>query len=188
MDQELTYYNLALVPESDSFSRVLVELARVNLTEQASGYMLGEQAIPHVTICQFQAQDKQVDALWNSLSAEDSSALQAFMPLVFSHIYIKPGKNQHLDKYWVGLAVQWHTAIFTLQNWATCQLAAANIESLTLSHNYFPHLTLARCKPDVPITLHTLPAPDFFAAQQTFVPTIGLSDAMGIYRQTLHSL
>lgn len=178
------HYNLALLPESSLFSRNCIELAQNNLFGQASEYILGP-ALPHITLCQFQApaQPEELAELWSALKPH----LPASMTISFSHIYLKPGQNDHLGKYWVGLAVKAAPNIFSLQETCFELLAENGIKSRTSADDYFPHLTLARCRADG-IGFQTLPGGDFFHSEHRFLPSLGLSDPNGVYIKPIFTI
>ena len=47
------FLNVALVPADKKFMRSCIQLAQANLKDQSSQYLLGESALPHVTLCEF---------------------------------------------------------------------------------------------------------------------------------------
>src|SRR2546423_1683524 len=98
------HFNIALLPKDDNFALACVDFAQANFSEQASEYLLGTEALPHVTLCQFEIETEleQLRTLWLAMES-----LQT-MPILlkFSHIYILPGVEIHENRYWVGLAVE----------------------------------------------------------------------------------
>lgn len=180
-------FNLALVPACSEFQLSLVELARRNL-KQADGYLLGPQAIPHVTICQFRAEEKRLLTIKAELEIDRTGENIFVQPqlLSFSHFYIKPGNLQHSGKYWVGLAIREREHLTELHLSTAAALQRLTLEVLTVG-DYFPHLTLGRMPPGA-ISLESLPPPesDFFRTAQNFHCKLGLSNENGVLLRVLN--
>ena len=48
-------YNIALLPIDPEQQKLFVEIAQAHFKDIAEGYILGTDALAHVTLCQFQA-------------------------------------------------------------------------------------------------------------------------------------
>ena len=133
-----------------------MELAQANFKDQASEYLLGDYALPHITLCQFQASEDQMESIWSVVeklelegALESKLALDSNLKAItlrFHHFYIKPGFQFHQEKYWLGLAITATPELLAMQKALHTLLAQMKIESTTLPQSYFPHLTLARCQ------------------------------------------
>ena len=178
-------------------------IARIK--DQASEYLLGENAHPHVTLCQFQANEEQLESIWSAVEKLDFKAaiegtqeldfgldsnLKA-LKLCFHHFYIKPGFHFHKDKYWLGLAMSASPELLALQKALHTLLAQMDIESPTLPQSYFPHLTLARCHTadyTNPPQIRVLPALDMWQQDFVFQVSLGRSNEYGVYLERLKIL
>ncbi|KTD23945.1 2'-5' RNA ligase family protein [Legionella maceachernii] len=56
-------YNIALLPLHSSDE--IIEFAK-KFSTLSENYMLGEKSLPHVTLCQFYAEEKQVNEVWEN--------------------------------------------------------------------------------------------------------------------------
>jgi 2'-5' RNA ligase len=181
-----SHFNLALYPQEAKLASACVELAQTNFKEQASEYLLGENAHPHVTLCQFQTSEDQMESIWSEVEKLGREA--ELLALRFHHFYIKPGFHFHQDKYWLGLAVSATPELLAMQKALHTLLAQMNIESPTQPQSYFPHLTLARCHTldyANPPQLKELPALDIWQQDFVFQVTLGRSNEYGVYLERL---
>ncbi|MBP6747060.1 hypothetical protein KA344_17650 [bacterium] len=206
---ETSHFNLALYPQDAKLANACIALAQANFNEQASEYLLGENARPHVTLCQFQANEQQLESIWSAVEKLElekeleldgkqerksklalDSNLKA-LSLRFHHFYIKPGFQFHQDKYWLGLAISATPELLSLQKALHTLLAQMNIESPTLPQSYFPHLTLARCHSvdyANPPLLTVLPALEIWQQDFVFQVSLGRSNEYGVYLERLRPL
>lgn len=60
-------YNIALIPSSESDS--VVKCAYF-LSDIADSYLLGKHSLPHVTLCQFQANESDIESIWEKARNE----------------------------------------------------------------------------------------------------------------------
>ncbi|MDP3508716.1 MAG: hypothetical protein Q8T09_12065 [Candidatus Melainabacteria bacterium] len=182
----ISHFNLALYPQDAKLARSCVELAQANFKEQASAYLLGENAHPHVTLCQFQASEDQMESIWSEV--EKLGLKAELLALRFHHFYIKPGFHFHKDKYWLGLAMSATAELLAMQKALHALLAQMNIESPTLPQSYFPHLTLARCHAadyTNPPLIKELPELDIWQQDFVFQVSLGRSNEYGVYLERL---
>lgn len=177
------HFNLALVPESDEFAELCLRLARANCTERADNYLLGDNALPHVTVCQFEAYETDLGSIWARVHNLHSSPIE----LGFRHIYVQYGKAELRGLCWVGLAVRPEPSILELQSNVFDRLLDLGVESRNTPANYFPHLTFARCNLNQPITISEPPPEDVWLSRYSFRLTIGHSDEHGRYHFAMRS-
>jgi 2'-5' RNA ligase len=196
-----SHFNLALYPQDAHLASACVALAQANFKEQASEYLLGENAHPHVTLCQFQANEEQLESIWSAVEKLGLGGVRELdlglnsnrkaLKLRFHHFYIKPGFHFHKDKYWLGLAMSATAELMALQKALHTLLTQLNIESPTLPHAYFPHLTLARCHAADyahPPQIRELPALDIWQQDFVFQVSLGRSNEYGAYLKRLKIL
>lgn len=184
-----SHFNLALYPQDAHIASACVALAQTNFKDQASEYLLGKSAHPHVTLCQFQANEEQLESIWSEV--EKLGLEPESLALRFHHFYIKPGFHFHKDKYWLGLAMSATPELMAMQKALHTLLTQMNIESPTLPHSYFPHLTLARCHTadyGNPPQLKVFPALDIWQQDFVFQVSLGRSNEYGVYSERLKIL
>jgi len=180
----IDHFNVALLPQDDNFALACIDFAQANFSKQASEYLLGSEAFPHVTLCQFEFETEleQLRTLW--LAMEDLQTMP--IPLKFRHLYIKPGAEIHKNNYWVGLAVEQVSNLSALQKSVYERLAHLGIQGKTLPQSYFPHLTWAHCGNDKPPRLAFMPPNNFWINDHLFAISLGRSDKNGVYHERIY--
>jgi len=178
------FFNIALFPEDENLVSTCIQLAQTNLKDQSSEYLLGENAWPHVTLCEFISEQGQLAKIWSSIESMQTEPLL----LNFEYIYILPGHGIHSGKTWVGLAVAKPAELVKLQKSIYEKLLQLGIEGATKIETYFPHLTWARCDGNKPITISAMPPQELWQKQHAFNLSIGLSDMNGAYHERLFSI
>lgn len=176
------HFNLALFPDDEQLMRACIDLAQANFADQASEYLLGEQAWPHITLCQFEAEVEKLSTIWTAV--EDLQVPE----VNFRHIYVMPGLQLHEGKYWVGLAVDQTRALLDLQKTVYRNLKDCQIQSTTDPESYFPHLTWARCHGNKPVYITSLPPKELWQDRHLFSLSLGRSDRNGVYQERLYPL
>jgi hypothetical protein len=175
------FYNIALFPEDQQLIDDCVHFAQSNCTDSADHYLLGDNAWPHITLCQFRAPAAVPQEVWNTVTALKPEP----MPLKFHHIYIMAARREiYVDKYYVGLAVDPSAQLIKLQVAVFEQLLSVGINSLTAIDNYFPHLTWALCHEKKPAITH-FPPEKFWQESYLFRVSLGRSDEHGVYHECL---
>jgi 2'-5' RNA ligase len=177
------FFNIALLPADESLAYSCTYLAQTNLKEQSNEYLLGENAHPHITICQFSAQPEHVDKVWSAIEDLQTEPLK----LSFGHIYIRPGVGLHAGKTWIGLTILKEAKLIKLQKSIYEKLVQSKMIPDTKTGDYSPHLTWARCEAHTPITISVMPPSEMWQNQHAFNLTIGLSNVNGIYQECLFS-
>ncbi len=176
------HFNIALIPQDKVFAQTLVELAQSNLAGQTDLYLLGEKALPHVTLSQFVTVPGQLQ----SIQSKITSIIQEPVSIQFSHMYIRPGHGPlHLGKNWVGLWVVPASFLLNLQIAVYKQLNHMGIESITKIEDFWPHLTLGRIASSNKISVSNMPDFKFWQQPYPFEVSIGLSDEIGVYSKRL---
>jgi 2'-5' RNA ligase len=179
--KDLPHFDVALFPKDESFRKECIKLARTNLGDRADGYLLAEDAFPHVTLTLFQSEEAKLAEIWKDMAALQSKPME----LNFTHIYIDP--DMHTSGFlWVGLAVRPHAELTHLQQAVFDKLGSMGIVGRTKPETYFPHVTWSRCRDTVPFALKELPTVEFYKKSYPFEMTIGRSNENGVYRERMY--
>ena len=179
--KDLPHFDVALYPQDESFRKECIRLARTNLSDRADGYLLAEDAFPHVTLTLFQSEEEKLAEIWKSITSLQSKPLE----LNFTHIYIDPDMHTP-GLLWVGLAVRPHAELSQLQQAVFDKLGSMGIVGRTKPETYFPHVTWSRCRDTVPFSLKELPSVAFYQKSYHFEMTIGRSNENGVYRERMY--
>lgn len=132
-------YNLAFLPVSSDLNRLFYEVAAA-YKSGAHGYCLSPgRALPHVTVCQFRADD----------DAMAAQAVEQFMPrqagLRITRPYMNAGAGKHDGKVWYGYSVERNADLKGLYESAVWVLNEQGCETLTKPDRAaHPHFTIAR--------------------------------------------
>lgn len=130
-------FNIAACPIDQDDNESLFRLSS-NYLLASNGYcLLRGAALPHVTLCQFRAQDNEsaVALVRDSIGIEFDVSI--------SEIYVK--HHVKSDGYWVGFNVLRGAQLIEEQSRIVRSLEGQSIETLTGSRDeYFPHFTVAR--------------------------------------------
>lgn len=178
-------YNIALLPVDADLAAYCVGFAQRNFSAQQEGYLLGNDAVAHVTLCQFHAEAADIAKLWPKLRAMNAKQLCA---LSFAHLYFGAGRNDHTGMIWAGFAVAPQENLSELQAGVHDLVAAQGLQPLTAKGaDYFPHLTLARLDVFASLTVQNWPEQEFWDQRHGFGLSLGLSDENGVYQQCLHA-
>lgn len=119
-------YNMALIPSN--FTQ-FIELSKL-FSNIADSYLLGTNSLPHVTLVQFYAEEKELNTIWkNTCEAIDKKSIS----LQFNEFsYITFDKKT----YWLSLLPNHIDELNVLHR------CAANIIKHSSTKHYDPHLTL----------------------------------------------
>ncbi len=178
-------FNIALLPVDADLAEYCVSYAQQNFRTQQDGYLLGNDAVAHVTLCQFEAEDADIVKLWQKLRAMNAKQLCA---LSFSRLYFGAGRNEHTGMIWTGFEVAPQENLSELQAAVHALVTAQGLQPLTANGaDYFPHLTLARLDMFASLTVQSWPEQEFWDQQHGFGLSLGLSDENGVYQQCLHA-
>jgi len=178
-------YNIALLPESPEFAAQCVAYARQHFTSGNQNYLLGENAHPHVTLCQFEAEPDTIQSLW---LAAQRVASEPQRRVRFDQVYyLAADTSKPSSTVWTGLSAVRDTALVGLQERLYDLLSENGIVPLTQKGNgYFPHLTVARG--DVH-QFSRLVWPTFAFGQEghAFSLSLGQSNEFGVYQKCLYT-
>ncbi len=171
-----------MLAEDPGLATLCVNLAQTNFAHQADQYLLGKEALPHVTLCQFEAEPERLAEVWSTLKTLPITTLE----LKIHSLCIKPGNAQNKGTYWVGLSVSLTPEIARLQKSVFDTLTALEIAGTTLPQSFFPHITWVRCDYKNAPCLKTMPPPELFENTYRFSMTLGRSDQYGVYKERLY--
>jgi 2'-5' RNA ligase len=92
-------YSIVLVCNAEH-RNLFVDLAHKLPQRSNAGYLLSDQSLPHITLCQFQVDDEQViEVLKNELQSYQGS----FVPQI-TGISFLPGSNEFKNEVWIELS------------------------------------------------------------------------------------
>jgi 2'-5' RNA ligase len=126
-------YNIALMPMSEG--EKFIKLSQ-NYSHLADTYLLGEKSLPHLTLCQFFAEESEVDQIWIDIckALDEGSIRLSFNKLV----------STTMDGYdWVALLPDINLDLIKMH------YKAASIIKSPINwsfENYDPHITLINAK------------------------------------------
>jgi 2'-5' RNA ligase len=162
-------YNIVFYPTSkqSEFTRIAQQFA-----EYSDEYLLGKNSLPHVTLYQFEAEDKDLDNVWQQAR---ETFTQKTIHLRFDKIKSVAVKNF----YGISLIPD---NIDTLQ---VIHTDVAKLLQLPIRPEYDPHLTLFNS-----LNQDFLPAMNKFAEtfagiEDEFTLALGTSDFIGQFKQVI---
>ena len=157
-------YNLALIPLSQSVE--VVSFAK-KFADLADKYLLGENSLPHVTIYQFEAEEKEIDDIWRRVSEVWKE----------SPIYLEFKKFSCItfddSIYWVSLLPD------NCEKLNAMHALLARTINLPIKRFFDPHMTLIstknkECEKEVEKLLNS-----YEPISDKFVLSLGISDDIG---------
>ena len=174
-------FNFALYPQAPELADYFIELAQKNLSGQTEKYLLGDGALPHVTLGHFSTALSQTK-LWQALENQCSGVIS----IQFSHVYIRAGAGLlHAGKNWVGLSVVPAPDLLNLQALVFSNLQKLGIDSATQPESYMPHLTFGRLPAAQAITIAHMPDQSFWQSRHLFCFSLGRANKLGVYAERL---
>jgi len=157
-------YNLALVPQTNADE--VVSFAR-KFSSIADKYLLGKNSNPHVTLYQFEAEEKEVDDIWARISDQWEEKL---ITLEFSKLSCVTFDN---ITYWVSLLPDKSALLHKMHS------HIADMIGLTVKKSFDPHMTLINSKnKDYRNEVQRL-SPGYHTIADTFILCLGRSDDVG---------
>ena len=173
----MSRFNIALLPVEETLQEIFANLAQRHLSTVSDQYILGSQALAHVTLCQFEADTEAVAG--EAFAALPNKQEQS---LRLGKLATRAGEGDDAGRTWVQFPVE-KTATLAAQQQACFEhLMARGLKAFNHPQTYSPHLTLARItgalsevlSEDPPVTE---PIPVRLA--------LGLSAPVGVYIGTL---
>lgn len=164
-------YNLALTPVTKGGEIVTFSQKFSNIADK---YLLGKSSLPHVTLYQFDAEEKEIDTIWEGVRRvweEKPVELEfnKFSCISFDNII-----------YWVSLLPRDCSALHEMHG------IIARILGLPPKKNFDPHMTLINTKDKTYEKEVDKSRPSYVPITDTFVLTLGLSDEIGQLTEVVH--
>lgn len=139
-------YILAFVP-SDENINTYRQASQKLFSKVQEGYLLLENIIPHITICQFQCEVPKMETIWNQI---EELKIPSLIPRFVGVGFVK-GEGVHESYYWAQIIVARDERIMKPHLAVVKILRSQHLICLNDSEDlYNPHLTLARIRlPDI---------------------------------------
>lgn len=160
-------YNIALIPIRES-DRV-VDFVKENFASIADKYQLGEKSFPHVTLCQFMAEESDLLTIWDEVC---QSLKQQSVELEFTKFSSMTVGNS----FWVSLLPHDSSALHDM--YKTVSHLVKNPIKNALGY-YDPHMTLINTKEEKFEEIVNQLAGSYTPIKDTFVVALGKSDDLG---------
>jgi 2'-5' RNA ligase len=157
-------YNLALMPVSKD-DEIIMHANQ--LSKLADKYLLGKESLPHVTLYQFEAEEKEVENIWKKVKMSWQGGLielefKEFSCISFDDII-----------FWVSLLPN------NCENLHKLHGLIASALDKPIKKNFDPHMTLINTKnKDYEKDVDTIKK-SFKPISDAFVLSLGSSDALG---------
>lgn len=167
----LKKYNIALVPKSKTEEIVNVSEKFLEIADQ---YKLGDESLPHVTLCQFQADEKKINKIWDQVCEALSEHMlelefKDFSCITFNNII-----------FWVSLMPDQRSALDRMHR------LVANIVNVPVNKHYDPHMTLISTKDaQYKEKAHEI-LKSYSTISDKFVISLGECDSVGQFTKLLY--
>lgn len=165
-------YNVALIP-------VLRQQEFIQFAQQfralSAGYLLGEMALPHVTLCQFTADENAIAAIWDEICLY-------IRPKQLKLRFEKMTKGGLSNAFWIMLEPDQFDVLKAMH------YAVANIIQVPLNlsyENYYPHLTLLNSYDENYEAAMLAAEKTYVPFEDQFVLSLGLSGDFGQYQRVI---
>lgn len=164
-------YNLALVPMSKPSE--FIDVAQ-KLLSISGNYLLGKNSLPHVTLCQFDADDSEIAAIWTKVCDMWHGKSIDIELAEFSYITFDN------DTYWISLLPKNSETLHKMH------ISAAEILKLPAKKTYDPHLTLLNTKNNHCQSEIENIEKYFVSIKDTFKLSLGRSDEVGQFTEIIY--
>lgn len=166
-------YNIALLAlEKEPY----IQEAKRLFSKVHDNYLLGDGSFPHVTLCQFYADDLTLEAVLRDLQEIKRWPFPTFTGISFQ-------KEKDTSRWWAALSVLREEPLLHLRKNMTSLLSSHKIVPLNPSEtSYLPHLTLARIS-----SQEIRPFDDTLLTQRPFALALGEADFFGQFVRTRYA-
>ncbi len=170
---------LALIPPKQTISAYL-HAAQMLFSPVHDGYLLSENSLPHITVCQFECDsENEAQIIWKQI---ETLNLRPFSPRFTGLSFVK-GVGVHQEYYWAELSIARDEEIMRVHQLAADVIRSKGLACLNDSDNlYRPHLTLARVR--LPDAIQRWPD-SLLTNTNDFRITLARGDNNGQYLYTL---
>lgn len=145
-------------------------------------YILSENSLPHITLCQFETQDPKIlKDIFNETLALN---INTYVPNMIG-VHFKKGTKENQGFYMAQILIEREKSLIEAHFSVLEIIKKYNMKCVnSASDRYQPHLTLARIRLTNPISIW----PDSILNPARFKLTLGISDPNGQYLKTLYSV
>jgi|GEM_PF-949609 len=165
-------YNIVLTPSLES-SKIFTQFAQENFRTLYDGYLLGDNSIPHISLCQFSGTKKQLEQVIEKLKLLNYSP--AYSPTLQSLNIVKLG-GSFVGKHAADLGVVRTPEIMELHRIVTEVVEKVGLQPLNAKGDllYRPHLTLAFFPPQTALSVYN--PEELFSEYTPFTVAVGSAD------------
>lgn len=173
-------YKLALLPQDPQLGADITAYAQRLFLPHSNGYILGEHALPHITLCQFDAKFEQLTEIWFA----NNHLLPTFTTLSFFGLQLRHTGDTDDDVLWAEISIKREPSIVNAQR----QIVASLVERMITLHTlpgegYHPHITLARIYANAVVRDVSLVPEHMWATPHTFELSVGLCNELGVLQE-----
>ena len=164
----MNYYNTVLRPPQE-LADALTSFAQEKFADKAEGYCLSDKVFPHITLCQFKA-NEMLDISFGSINKSPN-------PVTYN---VGIGEGIHEGYVWSEILIESEDWLNKLHEFVKNKLSSHDVEILT--KNYMPHQTFCRLPKSQKDFAESIILPEMFLKQHdgwTF--EVGCSDVNGQY-------
>ena len=165
-------YNIALIPAKENDS--VIKCAHF-LSDVADRYLLGENSLPHVTLYQFQANDSDIESIWEKACDKLSQTSIELTFEKFSCITF----GQAI--FWASLLPDNGDVLMKMHS------IIADVINQPVKVNYDPHMTLISTKDASYENLVNKLYKTYTPIQDVFILALGRSDDIGQLTEVIYS-
>ncbi len=164
-------YNIVLIPSLETHQK-FIQFAKECFGKIYNGYLLGENSIPHISLCQFEGTKEQLQQIIEGLKGLRYSSY--YSPTLYSLNTVQLG-GSFTGKYAADLGVDRTPEIMQLHYRTTEVVKKIGLEPLNAKDDrYRPHLTLAFFDPQAALTI--LNPEKLFGNNVPFTVAVGIAD------------
>lgn len=167
-------YNIALTPMHNG--RKIIALSE-KFKDIADQYLLGDNSLPHVTLCQFIANEDEIPEIWNKAC---DSLNQKMINLVFKEFSCITFND---SMFWVSLLPNNSDKLMEM----SCIITDIVKSPVSKSHNrYDPHMTLVNTKNKEYKKIAKNISESYKLISDKFILSLGQSDNIGQYTKMIY--
>lgn len=174
-------YNIALLPTDADLQKEIIRISRHYFLKTQDEYILGNEGLPHITLCQFKTDNFEIaKTAYNDFAALGAETTPE---ITIEKFNARPGKLVNSGKFMVEYKAVLDDHLRALQRRCSDLLSKHGLTNLTPCEGYSPHITLARLSemPKETPTTQDLPCPFNFSTTLS----LGLSTEAGIFVKSL---
>lgn len=164
-------FNLALIPMIKE--KEIIQIAQ-NFSSMASHYLLGRQALPHVTLYQFRKEATEIKALWHHVCQCWQQPALTLTFDTFSYVTFDQ------KTYWISLMPNQRETLYHMH------ALIAELLQLPIKPTFDPHMTLLNTKNQhAQINIDKI-ASTYQPIQDQFILALGRSGGMGQLQEIIY--